>query len=92
MGLTALVGDRDVQLLDGRARGGLAAAVIPLGRRHVGVSSELRHRRDIDLGFPQIGHDDVDTCQDHRFAYSSPSVRRSHSRALRLADSRLWAM
>jgi len=59
MGLTALVGDRDVQLLDGRARGGLAAAVVPLRRRHVGVSRKLLHRRDIDLGFQQIGHDDV---------------------------------
>jgi len=48
-----------VQLLDGRALGGLAAAVVPLRRRHVGVSRKLLHRRDIDLGFQQIGHDDV---------------------------------
>ncbi len=50
----------EVQLLDGRALGRLAAAVVPLGRRHVGVPGELLHRRDIHLGIEQVGHDYVD--------------------------------
>ncbi len=82
----------DVQLLDGLTLGRLATAVVPLGRRRVGVPGELLGGGEIHAGVEQITDDDVDTCQDHRSAYRSPLVRRSHSRAVRLADSRLCAM
>jgi len=50
------------------------------------------HSANVVAGGEQITDDYVDTLQDHRPPYSSPPSRRSHSRAVRLADSRLCAM
>ncbi len=55
--LWPLVGDREVQLLDGLALRCLAAAVVPLGRRHVGVPGHALHGADVVAGGEQIAHD-----------------------------------
>ncbi len=83
---------REVQRFDGRARGGLTSAVVARRRDDGGMAGELLGGGEIHAGVEQVGDDDVDMCQDHRLAYRSPPSRRSHSRALRLADSRLCAI
>ncbi len=82
----------EVTFLDALTLGGLAAAVVAGGGDDGGVAGGLLGGREVHVDVEQVGHDDVDTCQDHHPPYSSPPSRRSHSRALRLADSRLCAM
>jgi len=91
-GSSSLLAQGEMQRFNGRARGGLAAPIVARRRHDGDVAGALLGGRESHAGVEQVGDDEVDTCQGYHAAYRSPPSRRSHSRALRLADSRLCAM